>query len=362
MKRNITLSILLLFLILSGCKSNKTINEEANIEKLNNNVESAMQANIKTSKGDILIELEFEKTPMTVANFVGLAEGKIENTSKPIGEPYYNGIKFHRVIKDFMIQGGDPTGTGRGGPGYNFPDEFHPDLKHDKAGILSMANSGPGTNGSQFFITHKETPWLDNKHSVFGHVVSGQDVVNAIEQDDSIRNITIIKKGAAANFDAVAIFTEYQEKAMAELKEKEKKQAEALEKLTKDATTTASGLQYIMLQEGTGDTPYPGQTVKVHYSGFLVNGTKFDSSYDRNQPFEFVLGGRVIQGWNEGIQLLNKGAKAKFIIPPNLAYGQRGAGGVIPPNATLIFDVELLDIDPPKEHHDLDHSDPNHTH
>jgi len=361
MKKNITLSILLLFLAFS-CKSNETISDNTPLEESNNNMESSMQANIRTSKGNILIELEFEKTPMTVANFVGLAEGSIENTSKSIGEPFYNGIKFHRVIKDFMIQGGDPTGTGRGGPGYKFADEFHPDLKHDKPGILSMANSGPGTNGSQFFITHKETPWLDNKHSIFGHVISGQDVVNKIEQDDSIRNITIIRKGTAENFNAITTFNEYQKKAMVALKEQEKKQVEALEKLTKDATTTESGLKYIILKKGEGDTPYPGQTVRVHYSGFLPNGTKFDSSYDRNQPFEFVLGGRVIQGWNEGVQLLNKGAKAKFIIPPDLAYGSRGAGGVIPPNATLIFDVELLEIDPPKEHHDHDHSDPNHTH
>ena len=262
-----------------------------------------------------------------------------------------------------MIQGGDPTGTGGGGPGYKFPDEFHPDLKHSGPGVLSMANSGPGTNGSQFFITHKETPWLDHKHTVFGHVVSGQEVVDAIEQDDIINSITIIRHGAdAKTFDAPTIFNEYQEKAMAALKEQEKKQAEALEKLKKDATTTASGLKYIILEKGEGDTPYPGQTVRVHYSGFLTNGTKFDSSYDRNTPFEFILGGRVIQGWNEGIQLLNKGAKAKFIIPPNLAYGPKGSGGVIPPNATLIFEVELLEIDPPKKDNHHDHSDPNHTH
>ena len=328
---------------------------------MKNEGNSSIKAKITTSKGDILIKLEFEKTPMTVANFVGLAEGTIENTSKGLGEPYFDGLKFHRVISDFMIQGGDPTGTGRGGPGYKFPDEFHPDLKHDSSGILSMANSGPGTNGSQFFITHKATPWLDNKHSVFGHVIEGQDIINTIEQDDIMQSITIIRNGDAANnFDAANIFNSEQNK-LKELEEKKIKEAEkALAEISKGTITTESGLQYIIIQNGKGDTPYPGQTVRVHYSGFLLDGTKFDSSIGKT-PIEFMLGARkVIPGWEEGLQLLNVGAKAKLIIPPKLGWGARGAGNVIPPNATVIFDVELIEILP--EHHDHDHSDPNHTH
>ena len=312
----------------------------------NNINKEGMYAKIKTNKGDIMLELEFEKTPLTVANFVGLAEGKIKNNKKEVGEPYYNGLKFHRVIADFMIQGGCPDGNGMGGPGYQFPDEIHPDLKHSGPGILSMANAGPGTNGSQFFITHKETPWLDGKHTVFGKVTEGQDVVDAIAQDDKIIEIDIIRKGEnAKKFDSKAIFDKELEKLEKQAAEKAKKAKEAIDALKKGAKVTSSGLAYKIIKKGTGAKAEAGKTVSVHYTGKLSNGTKFDSSYDRNQPIEFELGrGRVIKGWDEGISLLNVGSKATFIIPPDLAYGARGAGGVIPPNATLIFDVELVEI------------------
>jgi len=299
-----------------------------------------------TSKGDILINLTFEKTPGTVGNFVALAEGNLENNSKPQGTPYYNGLKFHRVIPDFMVQGGCPQGTGTGNPGYSFDDEFHAELKHDKPGILSMANSGPATNGSQFFITHVATPWLDNKHTVFGSVIEGQDVVDAIQQNDEIKSLEIIRVGdAAEKFNAIEAFRIFEgSRAKREAEEKEKQES-ILEAASAGFKKTESGLRYQIIQEGNGKKANKGDKVSVHYKGQLLDGTEFDSSYKRKQPIDFAIGvGQVIAGWDEGIQLLKVGDKARMVIPSNLAYGSQGAGGVIPPNAPLIFDVELMDV------------------
>ncbi|MFD2561659.1 peptidylprolyl isomerase [Aquimarina rubra] len=309
-------------------------------------MQDGLYAKFNTSKGSILVNLEYQKTPGTVGNFVGLAEGNMENQAIPQGKPYYDGLKFHRVIPDFMIQGGDPQGSGAGGPGYQFDDEIHPDLKHDGPGVLSMANAGPGTNGSQFFITHVETSWLDGKHTVFGKVVEGQDVVNAVAQGDTIDSLEIIRVGAEAeNFNAIETFRQFNG-AKAEREAAAKKEAEQLlEELAAGFDKTDSGLRYKIIQNGDGVKAEKGKTVSVHYKGSLTDGTVFDSSYKRNQPIDFSLGmGQVISGWDEGIALLQVGDKARFVIPPSLGYGAHGAGGVIPPNATLIFDVELVAV------------------
>lgn len=309
-------------------------------------MQDGLYAKFNTSKGEILANLEFEKTPGTVGNFVALAEGNLENSAKPQGTKYYDGLKFHRVIPDFMIQGGCPQGTGTGNPGYQFDDEIHPDLKHSGPGILSMANAGPGTNGSQFFITHVETAWLDGKHTVFGNVVEGQDIVNTIAQGDSIESLEIIRVGAAAEaFNAVETFRQFNG-AKAEREAAAKKDAEKLlEELATGFDKSESGLRYKIIQKGDGDKAEKGKNVSVHYKGSLPDGTVFDSSYKRNSPIDFPLGmGNVIAGWDEGIALLQVGDKARFVIPPHLGYGAQGAGGVIPPNATLVFDVELMDV------------------
>ena len=309
-------------------------------------MQDGLYAKFNTTKGEILVALEFKKTPGTVGNFVALAEGNLENKVKPQGTPYYNGLKFHRVIPDFMIQGGCPQGSGSGDPGYKFDDEFHPDLKHDTPGILSMANAGPGTNGSQFFITHVATPWLDNNHTVFGKVVEGQNVVDAISQGDKIETLEIVRVGAQAEaYNAVEAFRTF-EGSRAKRIEEDKKAAEAeLDKLATGFKKTESGLRYQIIQEGNGTKAEKGKNVSVHYKGQLADGTVFDSSYKRNQPIDFPVGvGQVISGWDEGIQLLKVGDKARFVIPSHLGYGSRGAGGVIPPDATLIFDVELMHV------------------
>ena len=307
---------------------------------------NGLYAKFNTSKGEILVNLEFKKTPGTVGNFVALAEGNLENNSKPEGTPYYDGLKFHRVIADFMIQGGCPQGTGTGSPGYSFADEFHPELTHNVPGILSMANSGPASNGSQFFITHVATPWLDNKHTVFGNVIEGQEVVNAVAQDDLLNSLEIIRVGdAAEKFNAVEAFRVFEgsrEKREAEAK---KEQKEQMDKVAAGYDETPSGLRYKIVQNGDGVKAEKGKMVSVHYKGQLLDGTVFDSSYPRKQPIDFTIGiGQVISGWDEGIQLLKVGDKARFVIPSNLAYGSQGAGGVIPPDATLIFDVELMNV------------------
>ncbi|WP_413998924.1 peptidylprolyl isomerase [Flavobacterium sp. W1B] len=350
-------------------------------------------ATISTNKGDIVIQLEYKKTPITVANFISLAEGKntFVTDEKLKGKPFFDGLKFHRVINDFMIQGGDPSGNGSGGPGYSFKDEIT-DLKHDKPGILSMANSGPATNGSQFFITHKQTSWLDGKHTVFGHVTKGMEIVNSIVQNDVITKITIARRGTLAKqFNATKVFSDYygdkaddaKKQALVEAENKAKQLAAEAEKkkvylekyspviaakaaylaTTKATTTTTpSGLTYKIVQKGKGLKPADGTTFYFHYAGYFEDGTLFDSSYedvsktygkyDENraaqngyQAFPFEAGKKdgMIPGFIEALSLMSYGDKVVAFIPSKLAYGERGAGGVIPPNANLVFELEMFE-------------------
>jgi cyclophilin family peptidyl-prolyl cis-trans isomerase len=367
-----------LALILVGCKTSQRAD-----------LGDGIFADIKTSKGDIVVRLEHDKTPVTVANFVSLAEGENPFVSEDYkGKRYYDSLTFHRIIKGFMIQGGDPTGTGRGNPGYKFMDEFNDSLVHDKKGILSMANSGPTTNGSQFFITHDATPWLNNRHTVFGEVVEGMSVLDSIanvptlpgdkpETPIYMETVEIIRNGKEARkFDAVQVMTDYfdgeEERLAAIEKEKEEKMAlvntmkaefaKELEAQKATAETLPSGLKKTTLKAGTGEKPKLGQQVKVMYAGYLEDGSLFDSNYEeiakkyevfddmRKQamgyepvPMDYSPESRLIAGFREGLLTMKVGEKARLFIPPHLGYGEQG-GGPIPPNANLIFDVEIVGI------------------
>lgn len=313
---------------------------------MSNELANGLYAKFDTDKGIIILSLEFEKVPMTVSNFVGLVEGTLNKEEE--GEPFYDGLNFHRVIDNFMVQGGCPLGTGTGGPGYKFPDEFDKTLRHTAGGMLSMANSGPGTNGSQFFITHVATPWLDDKHTIFGQVVEGMDVVNSIAQGDRIKTVTILRVGPEAEAFKVTkeSFHAFIDNLSAASKAKKEKEMagviEAIKKDYPDAIETKTGLKYIVTKAGDGkESPKFGAQVTVHYEGKLLDGTLFDSSIKRGAPAKFGIG-QVIEGWNEALVTMTKGEKRTLIIPPELGYGESGYPGVIPPNSYLVFDVELL--------------------
>ncbi|MDI1255197.1 MAG: peptidylprolyl isomerase [Flavobacterium sp.] len=349
-----------------------------------------LYAVIETVKGTIIVQLEYEKTPITVANFVTLAEGKNTFVKEEYkGRPFYDGLKFHRVISNFMIQGGDPEGTGAGDTGYKFKNEIT-DLKHDKPGILSMANSGPNTNSSQFFITHLPTEWLDGKHTVFGHVVgNGMETVNKIVQDDGIISVKIVRNGESAKkFDAVKTFNNYytveaenQKKQAVVESENEKllaaaeaeKKAEYLKKYKKvidEKTTffktakssgseTKTGLIYKIIKQGAGRKPEYGQNIFIWYAGYFEDGTLLDSNiadvnkkygkYDEQRaiqkgyaPMAFQAGNKqdMIPGFIEGVEKLSIGDKAVFFIPSYLAWGEAGYGAV-KPNTNVVFEIEI---------------------
>ncbi len=310
--------------------------------------EDGLYAVIDTDKGSIIVKLYYKETPLTVCNFAGLAEGTLDAAK---GKPFYNGLTFHRVIADFMIQGGCPKGTGEGGPGYQFPDEIVDNLRHDGPGVLSMANAGAGTNGSQFFITHVETPWLDGKHTVFGRVTEGQNVVNAIKQGDKIKTVTIVRKGEEAKAfktDQKAFYAYLSDAKEKELKRHEefvKKMETLISGKYPPAVKDDDGVYFFITKEGKGLQAEKGKNLKMKYKGsLLINGKVFDDS-DMHKPLEFVAGaGQVISGFDSQAVKMRAGEKRIIIIPPELAYGAAGAGGVIPPNAYLVFELELLEV------------------
>lgn len=359
-------------MVLASCKSSKRAD-----------LGDGIFADIQTNKGDILLKLEYKKTPLTVANFVSLAEGKNPFVNEEFKDKkYYEGVVFHRVIKDFMIQGGDPTGTGSGNPGYKFKDEFNDSLTHHKAGILSMANAGATTNGSQFFITHKETPFLDGRHTVFGEVVEGMNVVDSIANvptsqepgkkdrpiaDVVMNKVEIIRNGKEAKkFDAVQVISDYFAEEDARVKAMEKMRTDFVAELSKQkevAEELPSGLKIYSISKGDGEKPRIGQQVLVNYAGWLSDATLFDTSekeiaekfgklIELNQmhrgdfspsTMDYSPDSRLVAGFKEGLLSMKVGDKIRLFIPPHLGYGPQG-GGPIPPDADLIFDLEITGI------------------
>jgi peptidylprolyl isomerase len=326
--------------VLAGCTS------------LEQELDKGIYAQIVTERGEIIAELTYKKTPLTVRNFVGLAEGTIAH-SRDESDAFYDGLTFHRVVEDFVIQGGDPQGDGTGGPGYQIPDEFDPSLRHDAAGVLSMANRGPDTGGSQFFITLGPAPWLDDEHSVFGRVVRGMDVVRSIEEGDRIESVNIVRVGA----EAKAFETDQQafDEALAEARAAEaRQQVQAVERQKQqirssfpNATKSDSGIYYVIRTEGDGPRPQEGDTVAVHYTGSLLNGMPFESTENREEPVRFTVGrGRVIPGWDRVLMDMREGGSRIAIVPPDLGFGASGARGLIPPHAYLVFDVQLIAVNP----------------
>ncbi|CAL2091556.1 peptidyl-prolyl cis-trans isomerase B (cyclophilin B) [Tenacibaculum sp. 190524A05c] len=319
-----------------------------------------LYADIQTNKGDILIKLHADVVPMTVANFVSLAEGsnpKMNDSMK--GKPFYEGVKFHRVIKNFMIQAGEPKGNRRANVGYTFDDEFPLNEKgqlihkHDSEGVLSMANAGPATNSSQFFITHKATPWLDGKHSVFGKVTYGQNIVDTILQNDIIEKVDIIRVGKSAKqFNAADIFMQEIQNAEERKKERETKIKLAKEQIKRDmdyysSSVTSSGLRFLQLQKGNGKKVNPDLPTTVHYSLYDDLGNKIASSLDQNKAFTFTINDPnypLIAGWKEGAKMMREGEKARLFIPSYLGYGEVGRLPVIKPNTDLIFEIEVLKV------------------
>jgi peptidylprolyl isomerase len=363
-------AIIILFINLNACKAQYP------------ELEDGIYAEFITNKGVMVAKLEQEKTPITVANFVSLAEGTNTMTSKKyLGKKYFNGTTFHRVINDFMIQGGDPTATGTGDPGYKFNDEFQSDLKHDKPGILSMANSGPNTNGSQFFITEIPKPHLDNKHTVFGELIIGLNIQDSISnvkvnnnnkpiKDVIIEELNIIRKGKdAKKFDANDIFTSHF--AEVERLEKEKiKRAEEILEATKEkfnnqranAVALESGLQYFISEKGTDEKIPAEAKVLTHYAVYFEDGKLLETSsleiaealdvvnekrkaFNKYTPITADIGpdAQMIPGFKEGLQQLNVGDKATLFIPYHLAYGESGTRG-IPGKSNIIFEVEILEL------------------
>ena len=340
--KKILMGLMLIFTVLSSAACEAKSNSKGKKMEILNG-KDGLYAVLETEKGTIVLNLFYKETPMTVTNFVGLAEGTLDAAK---GKPFYDGLKFHRVISNFMIQGGDPKGNGTGGPGYKFPDEFVDGLIFDKPGKLAMANSGSNTNGSQFFITHVPTDWLNYKHTIFGEVVTGQEVVDSVEQNNTIKSITIVRQGEEAkNFSATQ--KDFDSLIVAQKKLNEEREAKKMAAVIEGCEKTENGIYFKIEKKGNGKKIGSGKKVSVEYKGYLVDGTLFDASKDfhpqGHEPLEFTTGaGQMIKGFDQMVQEMEYEETRHMVLPPELAYGNQGYPGVIPGNAYICFDVKVV--------------------
>ncbi len=354
MKKLILAGIFLSLLVsFGGCEKMSTnkasvaaTRKDVSVAQVKDGSAEGIFAIMNTSRGEIVLELFYEDTPLTVTNFVGLSEGTLAAAK---GKPFYDGLTFHRVIDDFMIQGGDPEGSGRGGPGYRFTDEFRDDLTFDRPGLLAMANAGPETNGSQFFITHVPTSWLNGKHTIFGTVVDSksQEVVNSIKQGDKIESVKIIRNGEKAKAFG-ASQADFDKRVPIAKKANEDAAKAKIAAFTEGCEKSANGTYFKILKAGSGSKIGKGKNVRVEYKGYLADGSIFDGSAKMvpggHEPLDFKTnGGQMIPGFDIQVQDMKVGETRKIVIPPELAYGSRGipqAG--IPGGAYIAFDILVV--------------------
>lgn len=367
--------ILMLVLVAAGpgswLKANMNFEDNEYLKKTAKPREKGIYAELNTNKGKIVMSLSYEKAPMTVANFIGLAEGTIKNASYPKGKPFYNGSIWHRVVKGHVIQGGSPAidkapeKEETSATGYEIPNEIN-DLSHNKAGMLGMANSGPHTNTCQFYITLADRSYLDGNYTIFGEVTEGMDVVNIIAQGDTIRTVKIIRIGKEAKRFKVddAIFARLVDTQWKKVKNEEAERKTKDEAFIKSnypgLTSTAGGLRFKVLSEGKGVRSFSDSLITASYTGRLINGTTFVSSAESGRPavnipaekFTVNIGkDQIIKGLKMALTEMNQGEKRLLVVAPELAFGQNGFYArnvpgqkrfVISPGEILILEVTLI--------------------
>jgi cyclophilin family peptidyl-prolyl cis-trans isomerase/FKBP-type peptidyl-prolyl cis-trans isomerase len=333
-------------------------------------------AHFNTNKGRITVLLDYKKAPLTVANFIGLAEGTITNASYPKGIPFYNGSVWHRVVKGHVIQGGepaivqDPANSEVNSTGYEIPNEIT-DLSHNKAGMIGMANAGPHTNTCQYYITLGDRSYLDGNYTLFGEVVEGMDVVNKIVQGDTTYSVTIVRAGSDAEKFIVNddTFKSLLDRGWSKVRNEKELRIAREEKFINEnypgLRSLNNGLRYKVLVQGKGNPPGEGSVISLSYSGKLISGLNFVSSAENGKPipatkpvpFSYIMGKEgLIKGLQEALQDMKAGETRLLVIPPELAYGiNTGFYGkeipgqkrfVISPGETLILEVTLLKYEP----------------